>query len=140
MKNAQNADCAICDTVGHDVWRAVDDEFASSLNATGTADLREPDEALNLSANAVIDSNRGTGIVGLDVVEDRIAIIVRVDRPFEPHRLALHPAFCAGAPLGKVRLDSVMRNDLTRVLKSLLHFSTEPCIVRGGVVSEIEGQ
>lgn len=104
--------------------------FARTLDASGTAHLRELDQPFDLLPDAVVHGNGRLRTVCLDVIENRFAVSLGKDGPFQLHLFAA----CRGTASGKVRLHLLMRNSRSRIIERFLHPGTKPHIVRGGVV------
>ena len=67
MQDPQDANIVAVDTVGDDVWRAVDDEFSRAVRAAYAATFRKLDEPFHLRLNAFIDRDGGLGTIGFNV-------------------------------------------------------------------------
>lgn len=88
MQDAQDSDHSAPNTVGRDIGRAADDEFARSFDPAGTATFRKGQQHLHMLLDALVERDGGTRIVGCDKVEDALAIGDRERALFEPHTLA----------------------------------------------------
>jgi hypothetical protein len=119
-----------------DKWRSrvsENNQLPPSLDAARTAALWELHPALDLPSDAFIHGDGGLGTVRLDVVEDRVAVVLSEEGPLQPHGLS-HLAQRGGSAPGEVRLDLFVRDAGTWIIQCFLHLSAEPRIIRSVVI------
>jgi len=74
MEYAKNSNCRLGNSVGGDVRRATDDEFARPGNSTHAPTGRKIEQATGASGYPFINQDGSCGIICLDVCEDGVTI------------------------------------------------------------------
>ena len=130
MQNAQNTHGISANAVCNNERRSLDDKLAGAFDPSWTATLGETCQPFNLRLNPLINSDCGLRAVGLNVIEDRVAVGLRVGGPLQAYHSA-NFAKRSGAASGEMCFHLFMGNARTRIIERLLHFGAEPGIVRG---------
>lgn len=74
MEYAKNSNCRLGYSVGGDIQRAIDDEFACPGNSTHAPTGRKIEQATGGSGYPFIDQDGNCAIISLDVCEDGVTI------------------------------------------------------------------
>lgn len=87
MKYAQDAHRFSHNGVRRNVRRPVYDKFTSATHAASATAFGMADQLFHLQSDAIVDSHGCPWVVGLDVLEDRNAILNRINGPLQLHAL-----------------------------------------------------
>ena len=128
MQNAQNTHNISANAVRNNEGRSFDDQLAGAFDSAGTSTLGEPGEPSNLLSNALIDSDGGLRAIRLNVIEDGVAIGLRVGGPLQAYHLARF-AKRSGAARGKMCFHLFVGNARTGIVERLPYLGLKPSVV-----------
>jgi hypothetical protein len=130
VQNPQDPHGLSTNLVCDDQWRSLNDKLAGAFDPAWAATLGEACQPFNLLSDAFIDSHSGLWALGLNVIEDSVAVGLREWAPLQAYHLARF-AKRSGAARGKMCFHPFVRNARTRIVERLLHFGAEPSVMRG---------